>query len=179
MEKMMYDLLNGTVGSIKGHFWIKLEDGRIIDPYFEVYDAIKYMKNLEGDPVYRECNSQIQKEMIREHILPSMVQALKMDEIKEIKGCGDMSMDIKFVEGYCHINTIINKIRYGNSARICYGDFGWAIQGKPNKIFYEYEHGWDGKCDDRVEMNEMMNRLMKRPDMLKLILNTHIRKADE
>jgi len=173
------DLFNGKIGSIRGHFWVELEDGTIIDPNFEVYDAIKYMKNLEGDIIYRECDSEIQKEMIREHILPYMVCALEMDEIKIIKDKGDNVIDIKFVEGNCHINSIVNKIRYGKSARICYGDMGWAFMGQPNKIFYEYEHGWDGKHDDRCDIMEMIKRLQARPEMLKLILNTHMRIADE
>ncbi len=175
------DMLNGTIGSIRGHFWVELDDGTIIDPDFEVYDAIKYMKNLEGDRIYRECDSETQKDMIGMWVLPNMTRMLKKykDNVKELtsftKNADFEGLSIDSYEaGYCHINAMVNKIIYGKSARICYGDMGWAFMGKPNKIFYEYEHGWDGKHDDRLDMMKIIKRLQARPDMMKLLMKTHM-----
>lgn len=176
------DLFNGTIGSIRGHFWVELDDGTIIDPHFDVYDAIKYMKNLEGDRIYRECDSEIQKERIRKCVLPNMIQLLRNPHYKDdLKRLTSYTKDAEFEglsadsyeAGYCHMNAMVNKIIYGKSARICYGDMGWAFMGQPNKIFYEYEHGWDGKHDDRCDIMEIMERLQKRPDLLKLIMKSH------
>lgn len=177
----MCDLFNGKIGSIRGHFWVELEDGTIIDPHFEVYDAIKYMKNLEGDRIYRECDSEIQKDMIRRSVLKPMTLLLR-DYKDDVKRLTSYTKDAEFEglsndsyeNGYCHMNAMINKIIYGKTARICYGDMGWAFMGQPNKIFYEYEHGWDGKHDNRCDIMEIMERLQKRPDMLKLLMKTHM-----
>lgn len=175
------DMLNGTIGSIRGHFWVELDDGTIIDPDFEVYDAIKYMKNLEGDRIYRECDSETQKDMIGMWVLPNMTRMLKnyKDNVKKLTSFTKdaefegLSTD-SYEAGYCHINAMVNKIIYGKSARICYGDMGWAFMGQPNKIFYEYEHGWDGKHDDRLDMMKIIKRLQARPDMMKLLMKTHM-----
>ena len=174
----MCDVLNGQMGSITGHFWVELEDGTIIDPDFEVYDAIKYMKNLEGDKIYRECDSEIQKERIRSCIIPYMSKLFRdyKDEVKRLRSYTKLAefegvSNDCYERGQCHINAMINKVIYGKTARICYGDMGWAFKGKPNEIFYEYEHGWDGKHDDRCDIMKMMERLQKRPDMAFLVMN--------
>ena len=174
------DMLNGEIGSIRGHFWVELEDGTIIDPDFEVYDAIKYMKNLEGDKIYRECDSEIQKQTIRSCIIPYMSllsKELGLDEIKKIRSYTKLAefegvSDDSFKAGQCHLNAMINKVVYGKTARICYGDMGWAFKEKPNEIFYEFEHGWNGKHDDRCDMMKMMERLQKRPDMFNLLMKS-------
>ena len=53
---------------IKGHFWVEL-DGKIIDPWFEVYDGIIKLKGLTNEKVYRPASKKLQGRMIKTHIL--------------------------------------------------------------------------------------------------------------
>ena len=175
------DILNGKVGSIRGHFWVKLEDGTIIDPYFtDYYYAIKYMKNLEGDRVYRECDKEIQRQEITRVILPYMKMVMadedfkKLREIKLDKNIENPPLtEDSYAEGYCHLNAIANKIILGaGRGKIVYGDMGWKMRDS-DEIFYEYEHGWDGKHDTRIDPMEMVRRLIEKPNMMKMLMKKH------
>lgn len=167
---------NKNTEDIKGHFWVELADGRKIDPYFKYYDALKYMKNLRGENIYRECDTNIQRENIKETIIPYMIAIRKSDDeyvqklLKKIANEGDnIDMNsIKYAPGCCHINAIINKMIYGKDAKIVYGDLGWKKYGS-DEIYYEYDHHWDGEDDD-YDIVASTKRLMKRPDYFKLIM---------
>ena len=170
---------NKSAGSIKGHFWVELADGRKIDPYFKYYDALKYMKNLYGENIYRACDMDTQRENIRKTIIPYMIAIRKTDNeyvqqlLKQIADGGD-NLDlnsIKYEAGNCHVNAIINKMIYGKDAKIVYGDLGWKKYGS-DEIYYEYDHHWDGEDDD-YDIVASTKRLMKRPDYFKLIMGTH------
>ena len=170
-------------GTIKGHYWVELTDGRKIDPHFKYYDALKYSKNLVGKNIYRECDMDTQRENIRNTILPYMMAITKSKDedvkmmIKRIKDAG-ANMDRKTINyevGCCHINAIINKMIYGKDARIVYGDLGWKRAGT-NEIYYEYEDGWDGELDyggGGYDMEYMIQRLIKKPEYLRLIMGKH------
>jgi len=169
------DHLCGTVGSIRGHFWVELADGTVLDPYFETYDAIKYMKDLEGDVIRRPANTDIQRSMTINHCLPIMKQlrdeSLKshFDDLRETIKMGDRVSDDSFKGGYCHANSVINKIIYGKDAKIIYGDMGWKFRGS-DEIFWEFEDAWDGKHDTRINPIKMLKRLEKHPRYRELIM---------
>jgi len=188
-KREICDHLNGAVGSIRGHFWLELADGTIIDPMFEVYDAIKYMKGLEGEALYRPASEEIQRSMTMKHILPVMKKILvksgakeefkriqeviksreKKDEKDEARN--EMSpLDAScYRGGYCHINSTINKYIYGKDSKIVYGDMGWKIKGT-DEIFWEYEDAWNGKYDDRLCPYDMIKRLKKNRYYMNMIM---------
>ena len=173
--------MNERSGTIKGHFWVELADGRKIDPYFKYYDALKHIKSLGGENKYRACDMDIQREEINKTIIPYMIAIRKIDDgdteryLKQIANQGDnMDMNsIKYEAGCCHINAIINKIIYGKDAKIVYGDLGWKKNGS-DKIYYEYEHHWDGKVAE-ISTEKVLERLLIRPDYFKLIMDGHTR----
>jgi len=171
---------NKNTGDIKGHFWVELADGRKIDPYFKYYDALKWAKNLGGENIYRELDMDTQRENINKTIIPYMIaiRKSKNEYVKQlIKAIADQGecvdkTTLKFEPGCCHINAIINKMIYGKDARIVYGDLGWKKNGT-NKIYYEYEHAWNSGESAGYDVEDMIKRLILRPDYFKLIMGTH------
>ena len=173
------DHLCGVVGAIRGHFWVELADGTVIDPYFEQYDAIKYMKDLEGDVLRRPVGQDIQRSMMIKHILPIMKQLKSPDfrchfeGLRSLVEMGDTLDDNNFRGGYCHANSVINKFVYGKDAKIVYGDMGWKLKGK-NEIFWEFEDGWDGKHDTRINPIEMLRRLNSHKKYRNIIMENFV-----
>ena len=123
---------------IKGHFWVEL-DGKIIDPWFEVYDGIIRLKGLTNEKVYRPASKTLQGRMIKTHILAKLQTMIKLNmNKKELAKVSPAAF-------CCDTNAIINKIKHLGS-RIVYGDFGWKRKDGGG-VYFEFEHDWNGKLD--------------------------------
>ena len=125
---------------IKGHFWV-VRDGKIIDPYFPLYDEIKKEHKLTGNRIYKLASKQRRREMKKEFITP------KMEWITEWKNDDHPNRPLNwekclndFPEARsCAFNAVMEKILRGG--QICYGDMGWKrINDVYNEgVFWEYD----------------------------------------
>jgi len=139
---------------IKGHFWV-VRDGKIIDPYFPLYDEIKKHNNLTGNRLYKLASKRRRREMKKECI------TYRIEEMTQCKNEDDL--DWKYClsqfpgELNCSFNAVMEKILRGG--KICYGDMGWErINDVYNDgVFWEYD-------DTHICVNETTGQMVDLPE---------------
>jgi len=118
---------------IDAHAWVELENGTIIDPYFEHYSMVKMIRNLKGEPQYSKFSNDdmvlqkckdITKEGVRQYIKFSLAK----------NSNNPFWNDWEDRKNHCFINAYVNQKKYGG--KIVYGKMGW--EDSKGDIFWEY-----------------------------------------
>ena len=113
------------------HWWIEV-DGRIIDPYFQQYDAIKKYHNLVGNCIYKKLED---KTLLIEYFKFFNENYLQK---KQLQGLGEIVDDYFYenpVFGNCYINAVSYKKKQGGKL-VC-GSLGWKYQNS-DQVWYEF-----------------------------------------
>ena len=118
----------GDYPTIDGHFWVE-RDGKIIDPYFQDYDAIKMIQRLKGDRIHLEAEPLIQAIMTK-----------KFEKSEDQKGMISLLLIVDTPEPYqCYSNSIVEIKKRGGVLK--FGSMGW--KRKAGGIHYEFGgEGW-------------------------------------
>lgn len=113
-----------------GHFWVE-KDGKIIDPYFDSYDAVKRLYKLEGDNIYLPAPQAVQDEWIE--ALTSFFKT-KFGSLEEFVRYTERAGFISEINT-CDKTALINFVK--NGGKLVFGSLGWKKKGS-QKIWWEY-----------------------------------------
>ena len=115
-----------------GHFWV-VRDGKVIDPYFKEYDAVKRLFGCNGEQVFLPASDAIQKVMLKKIITPIVKQIRSLKENGGDAAVAEVLTEPEYRR--CAGNALIEA--YKNGGRVVFGSMGWKRNNNKG-IHYEF-----------------------------------------